>query len=474
MKKNRLGKGVEKDEVKAFKYYEILAKQNIVDAQLQLGNCLYNEIGTKANKIQAKFWYEKAANNGNIIAKNFLKEYYNKKTKVRVNKSKEFKFYEVFFLKNLCQRGLYYLGKMILKTNYEKSFYYFQKAAENGCKFSQFNLGGCYQLGNGVRKDIRKAFELFKKSAKQGYINAQSQLIYYYGYGLGTETNRVKAYELVKLIAEKGYKHAIYLLGLHYKLGVGVDKDEIKAFELFKKLADETLPDDEKIKINEQNDFRYHEIFMKYINSNIYYQLGDCYEKGIGAEFDKAKAFESYKIAAEKENNIAQYNLGYFYENGEGVEKDLVQAIFWYNKAADGVYNMVSDNLSRCRFDIQCRLDYCYCKGLGTEVSKVKAFELELYKEASDKENKFTQNSLNMLHKFSESSEINLEKAIHYWYYKRSENRNEAVQHYLNMYYQIINNEVIKFKQLVKQEYVKVPFKFGYCYFNKIIIEATI
>ena len=35
----------------------------------------------------------------------------------------------------------------------------------NGCKFARFNLGGCYQLGNDVREDIRKAFELNRKSA---------------------------------------------------------------------------------------------------------------------------------------------------------------------------------------------------------------------------------------------------------------------------------------------------------------------
>ena len=71
---------------------------------------------------------------------------------------------------------MYCIGKILLKTNYERSFYYLQKAAVNGCKFAQFNLGGCYQLGNGVRKDMRKAFELCEKSAKQGYLKAQNKL----------------------------------------------------------------------------------------------------------------------------------------------------------------------------------------------------------------------------------------------------------------------------------------------------------
>jgi TPR repeat protein len=77
------------------------------------------------------------------------------------------------------------------------------------------------------------------------------------------------------------------------------------------------------------------------MNSNIYYQLVDCYEKGIGTKINKTKAFELYKIAAEKEHSIAQYNLGYFYENGLSIEKDLVQAILWYNKAAESGYKMI-------------------------------------------------------------------------------------------------------------------------------------
>jgi hypothetical protein len=76
------------------------------------------------DKIQAKFWYEKAANNVNIIAKDFLKKNYVRKLKVDINK---FKLYKVFFLKKLSQCGLYYFGKMLLITNNEKSFIILRK-----------------------------------------------------------------------------------------------------------------------------------------------------------------------------------------------------------------------------------------------------------------------------------------------------------------------------------------------------------
>ncbi|PKC00108.1 kinase-like protein [Rhizophagus irregularis] len=336
----RLGKGVEKDEVEAFKYYKRLAKQENADAQLQVGNCFYFGIGTKLDKIQAKCWYEKATNNGNIIAKNILKKHYNVKMRVEKNKSKKIKFYKILFHKSLSQLGFYCVGKLLLKTNYEKSFYYFQKAAENGCKFAQFNLGGCYQLGDGVRKDLRN----------------------------------IKAFELAKIIAEKGYSDAQYLLGEYYIYGEGVDKDENKAFELFNKLAKDTKYSvSGKKEIKKQKEFEYSKIFVEDINIRLNYELGNCYNEGVGTEINKTKAFESYKIAAEEGNCFAQNSLGFLYECGEGVEKNLEKAISWYNKAAENGNEIAQYNLGNC-----------YKNGRGVEKNEAKAFEY--YKKSADQE----------------------------------------------------------------------------------------
>ncbi|PKY63515.1 HCP-like protein, partial [Rhizophagus irregularis] len=166
---------------------------------------------------------------------------------------------------------------------------------------------------------LRKSFELYKKSAEQGYINAQSQLIYCYDCGYGTEVVSIKAFELAKIIAEKGYSDAQYLLGEYYIYGKGVDKDENKAFELFNKLATKYFVSDKKeIKINKQKEFEYSKIFAEGINMSLKYELGNCYNIGVGTEVNKTKAFELYKIAAEEGNSFAHINLGLMYENASG------------------------------------------------------------------------------------------------------------------------------------------------------------
>ena len=61
----------------------------------------------------------------------------------------------------------------------------YKKAAEHGKEAAQYNLGGCYRFGIGVKEDMIKALEYYKKSAENGNINAQIFLGYVYCCGKG-------------------------------------------------------------------------------------------------------------------------------------------------------------------------------------------------------------------------------------------------------------------------------------------------
>lgn len=54
--------------------------------------------------------------------------------------------------------GFFYEKGYGTEKNFEKAFEYYTKAAMNGNKFAQFNLGKLYQYGSGVPKDEIKAF----------------------------------------------------------------------------------------------------------------------------------------------------------------------------------------------------------------------------------------------------------------------------------------------------------------------------
>ncbi len=63
-----------------------------------------------------------------------------------------------------------------MAQDYEKAVYWYTKAAEQGMSPAQFNLGVCYENGQGVPRNRKKAVEWFKKAAEQGNSGAQNVL----------------------------------------------------------------------------------------------------------------------------------------------------------------------------------------------------------------------------------------------------------------------------------------------------------
>ncbi|MDE6336375.1 MAG: sel1 repeat family protein [Muribaculaceae bacterium] len=65
--------------------------------------------------------------------------------------------------------GYMYLNGIVrVKKSEEKSFEYFQKAAEKGSHLGYANLGWCYETGQGVDKNKEKAIEYYEKAIEQG------------------------------------------------------------------------------------------------------------------------------------------------------------------------------------------------------------------------------------------------------------------------------------------------------------------
>ena len=81
-----------------------------------------------------------------------------------------------------------------------------------------------------------------------------------------------------------------------------------------------------------------------------------------GMTKEEVTAFKNSKEKAEKGDALAQYQLGLCYDRGVGVAKNLAQAAAWYRKAAETGYA-----------EAQASLGFCYQKGLGVPADLAEA-----------------------------------------------------------------------------------------------------
>ena len=65
------------------------------------------------------------------------------------------------------------------------------------------------------------------------------------------------------------------------------------------------------------------------------FELGQCYERGLGETLSYSEAMLWYLKAAESGLAKAEYSIGLLYEHGRGDDQDYLQARNWYQKAAE-------------------------------------------------------------------------------------------------------------------------------------------
>jgi len=198
----------------------------------------------------------------------------------------------------------------VLLDDFKDAINWYIKAAKQGNKYAQFNLGYLYYYGIGVNQNYYEAAAWATKSAEQGLPEAQNQLGILFQQGLGVKQDINEALKWITKAAIQGNPSAQYNLGGIYLEGKIVEKDENKSFEWLSKAA--------------QNG---HMISQ--------FNLGVIYQTGKVVKQDYNKAVEWYTKAANQGYPAAQLNLAYLYKKGLGVNKDFSKSIEWYTRAAD-------------------------------------------------------------------------------------------------------------------------------------------
>ena len=68
------------------------------------------------------------------------------------------------------------MGQGFPKPDYEQAIKWYEKAAKQNHADAQYQLGLCYEKGQGVKQDLKMARKWFEKAAKNGSTKASKKL----------------------------------------------------------------------------------------------------------------------------------------------------------------------------------------------------------------------------------------------------------------------------------------------------------
>lgn len=301
----KYGKGVEKNLVEAFDWYEKAAHLGDVIAMYNLAGMYENGEGIEKNPKKAFEWYKHAAKAGNVNAIIDVAKQYKAEKKIE-------KY--IKWLEKAANTGntaaMHKFAEMYEENkNLTKAFEWYEKAANAGNIFSINNLGYLFLHGEGIQQNLEKAFECFEKGTKLNHPSSMYNLGYLYDKGLGVKQDFNVALMWYEKAANAGNISAINSLARMYKEGRVVEQNFNIAFMWFKKSA-------------EMNDAHAMNI------------LGYMCANGEGVKQDFPEAVQWFKKAISRGSVSGMNNLAYMYKEGKGVTKDLQLAYKWYLMAA--------------------------------------------------------------------------------------------------------------------------------------------
>ncbi|KAJ1966117.1 hypothetical protein GGI12_000321 [Dipsacomyces acuminosporus] len=254
--------GVQRDDSKAFAYYQQASKSQHAEANYRTAVCYEVGVGTRRDPARAVQFYRKAAAQSNVPA--------------------------MYKLGVILIKGL--LG---ISPAPREGITWLKRGAENAtpeCPHSLHELALCHEAGGipGLIADERYARELYIKAGKLGYVPSQVRLGQAYEYGtLGCPIDPRRSIGWYTRAAEKRDPDAELALSGWYLTGAEpyIPQNDLEAYLWARRAADSGLAKAE-------------------------YAVGYYYECGIGvAQPDVSEARTWYVKAAQKGNRRAIHRL---------------------------------------------------------------------------------------------------------------------------------------------------------------------
>ncbi|MBO7574589.1 MAG: SEL1-like repeat protein [Bacteroidales bacterium] len=262
-------------------------------------------------------------------------------------------FLVVLLVVSLCA-GLYFLLRNPYHTEAEKMY---RRAAERGDVNAQYELGTCFETGNGVEQDYSEAARWYAEAVKQGLSEAQVRLGLLFLNGAGVKQDVVAACNMFLQAAEQGNNYGQALIGEYYLRGEGVKQNLVEAKKWLSLAAEKNIIEaqhnlgvlyetgGEGVKQDYSQAFKWFKTAAENGLADAQFQTGMHLYFGYGTKKDYKASVEWLEKAAVQEHGLAQYNLGLFYANGIGLKKDIEEAKKWYRKAIDNGVGEASDAL---------------------------------------------------------------------------------------------------------------------------------
>ena len=147
-------------------------------------------------------------------------------------------------------------------------------------------------------------------------------------------------------------------------------------------------------------------------NAESQYNLGYCYQAGIGVEQNSKKAIEWYSKSAEQGWNDGLYAMMMAYGSGNGVQQD-------FNKAFSFALKCAENGDGTCMFNVI----NCYKEGMGTEkdIDKMLEWAIRLGKlqnpENLQKSGYITSSRLNLAYMYRDGKDVEQDNFISYQWF---------------------------------------------------------
>lgn len=375
------GKGVERSLQRSFDCAMAAAKLGYPRAMLFIGTLYVKGLGFEPNGEKAVEWLGKAADLGDASAQFNLALLYSKGDLVERNFDKAIPLAKAAaaqghekaqqLLDNLqeserdewMRQGV----EAYKKGDFQNAAFLFRQSAGAGSAPAAFNLGLCYENGEGVRQDYTKALRWYTKAAELGHVRAQcSAGVLCENGGEGEfEPRPEEAFSWYLKSAEQGNARAQLLLASAYRRGFGCEQDPVAAVHWYTRAAEQDYaqaqydlglwylerardlnPEMQSEMLGrarnwlEKASAQGFEKAKKMLPDIIRLQGGggDRFVEAVEAAKagDHQKAMELYEQCAEEGIAEATAALGQYYEKGEGdVAADPKKALEYYAKAAE-------------------------------------------------------------------------------------------------------------------------------------------